>query len=271
MVEILVGCLTMLFVSAFIVDWLLGKSTVDQRERLRVANTPQEQGLYAAVVTSANVLFCQFFDAVYGENFWSWRRFLRSCFLSGLALFFVALSIGLDRVFMRPSEISASQYFMSYSISLAINLVADYISLQETRWVLGRTRNSSTMAVLGWVCIDLALTAMVFFAVVGVALGVATAAGLRSETPLRVFLFDPSTSPLWDSGTGLPFLLSTFGTSALWLLFVLFVLVAAAMRNSRFLTLVFDAVADNPAPARAVAVIVAIPIVVVGLILIAAL
>ena len=97
-------------------------------------------------------------------------------------------------------------------------------------------------------------------------------AGLQLTTTLYVFLLDPVNSPFFDPSLGLPFLLSTFGTSVLWLLFVLFVLVVSTMtRNSKLVSLVFDAVADNPAPARAVAVVVSVPILVVGLVLIAVL
>ena len=271
--EILIGCLAVLFVSASTIDWLLGRSTINLRERLREARATQERDRHAGVVTSANILFCDLFDAIYGKSFLSWRRFSRSCLLSVVMLFFVSLLIGLDRTFLPPSgdPIPTWLYFMSYGISLAVNLVADYFSLQETRWVLERARGSSLMGVSGWVCTDLVLTLGVFFAVFSAAFVAAGAFGQEPGTTLSVFLFDPAESPLLDTGFGLPFLLSTFGTSALWLLFALFVLVVTTMRkNSRFLDFVFDAVADNPAPARAVAVIIAVPIIVVGLVLIVA-
>ena len=272
--EMLIGCLAILFISASVIDWLLGKSTVDLQGRLREAGVVQERDRYSGVVTSANVLFCDLFDAVYGKKFLSLRRFLRSGVLSVLTLFFVALLIGLDKTFS-PDFPKNVEYFTSYFASLAINLVADYISLQETRWVLGRARSSSIMGVFGWVCVDLLLTLGIFFAVFSVVYAAASAVALHIEMEVRTtlleFLFSPA-SPLLDRSLGLPFLLSTFGTSVIWLLFVLFVLGVTAMRtNSRFLGLVFDAVAENPAPARAVAVVIAIPVVVVGLVLIAVL
>ena len=269
--QMLMGCVAILFITASVIDWLLARSTVDLRARLREAGTTHERDRYAGLVTSANVLFCDLFNTVYGKTFWSSRRFSRSCLLSITTLFFVALLIGLDNAFS-PGLPKDREYFISYGISLLINLVADYFSLQETRWVLQRARGSSIVGVLGWVCIDLLLTLGVFLGVFGLAYGVATVAGLQLTTTLYVFLLDPVNSPFFDPSLGLPFLLSTFGTSVLWLLFVLFVLVVSTMtRNSKLVSLVFDAVADNPAPARAVAVVVAVPILVVGLVLIAVL
>ena len=267
----LVGCLAILFISAWLIDWLLGKDTRRLKKGLREADDAQGRDRYSVVVTSVNSLFCDLFDAIYTKNFWSLRRFSRSCLLSITTLFFIALAFGLDRTFS-PGLRGSADFFISYGASLVINLVADYISLQETRWVLERARGGSIMGVLGWVCVDLLLTLGVFYAVFSASYVTSSyITDMELRTTLCTFLFSTD-SPLLDRSLGLPFLLSTFGTSVLWLLFALFVIGVTAMRkNSLFFGMVFDAVAENPAPARAVAVVIAIPIVVVGLVLIAVL
>ena len=141
-------------------------------------------------------------------------------------------------------------------LAFGCNLSTDYLSLQETRWVLERSRTvGGCRSLLGWFFIDLMATAIVF------PLGMVV-----SSSMIWVFIwaFLIWTSTYFPMGLYLellfgriillPYLLTTFFPSAFWLSYVASVLgVKALRRNSRVLRAVLGTIAESRAPARATA------------------
>ena len=80
--------------------------------------------------------FVALFDAVFGENHLSSRCMIRSVIASLVAVFVIWLLMGIgDAYSLRLQADLALGEVLIYA--LAINLIADYLSLLETRWLLG--------------------------------------------------------------------------------------------------------------------------------------
>jgi hypothetical protein len=81
--------------------------------------------------------FCALFDAVFGARHLSWRCFWRSTVASLAAVALIwALMGGAGLIGLRlESDLSLGRLLL---YALAVNVVADYVSLLETRWLLGR-------------------------------------------------------------------------------------------------------------------------------------
>lgn len=267
----LIGCLAVLLATASIIDWILADTAV---ARLRQSKSRVQRDLAAMRVSktmlSANVLFCEVFDAVCGPKFWSWRRVRRSCFLSVTAYLFAFLFVGIDNSILGIDDddslflIFGSRwgfFFGMIVMFMPVNLVADFLSLQETRWVMERARRGRQLwGIAAWAALDLVFTTLTYLASLGVLMVVLIVLDNNSSFMDVEYLssFDILRSPL-----GLPFFLSTFGTSAVWLMFVLFVTVSqAGRRSSRIASLALDIVGDSAAPARTVAGIIAVPVIV---------
>lgn len=269
MMEKLIGCVAILLATASIIDWIMADAAVS---RLRHSKERAQRQLTTLgggkAVVSANRLFCEVFDAVYGDEFWSWQRVRRSCFLSVIAYLCAFLLVGIERsawwiddgLFLDLIGGSRSGLFFGIMlVFMPINLVADFLSLQETRWVMERARGSQVWGVAVWAALDLVLTTLIYlmifaFSMVGlVVLDDWDFVGTDWSGTFG-FLFTPF---------ALPFFLSTFGTSALWFGFVLLVVVAGAgRRGSLKVSKVLDVIVDNNTPARAVAWVISAPIVV---------
>lgn len=109
--------------------------------------------------------FRALFDRTFGERPLSARFVLRSCIASLLAvlalylLFDVALGVMETRA---ESRLALAQALL---IGAAINLVPDYLSLVETRWLLGQMRRvRSVPGQVALLALDLAVTAALIWA-----------------------------------------------------------------------------------------------------------
>jgi len=190
-------------------------------------NTPGAVGLTAA----AHALFCDLFDAIYGRRIFSRRRGFASILSTGLALLVLTLILGYENTYWRYALEDSFEpafdweHFLLLAVSpLVLNLVPDFFSLVETRWVLARARGRKTAGVVGMLLLDLALTLIIFVLGVGLMYLV--------DRALIEYLFqDPNQWAdrtlshyfqwVFEPAGGLIFLLSTFVTSAFWLLYVL--------------------------------------------------
>lgn len=84
--------------------------------------------------------FCDLFDALFGENHLSWRCIWRSALASLIAVTLMFLLMGSVGLYGLRLEEGLSLWTV-LGLALAVNLVADYISLLETRWLLGRLQH----------------------------------------------------------------------------------------------------------------------------------
>jgi serine/threonine protein kinase len=128
---------------AQVTDWLLRENFAD-----RPANWPST--------------FVDLFDAVFTENHLSWTCFRRSALTSMLVLsvLFAGFS-GFGLITLPTSLLGWAEITALLGIPIALNVVIDYISLFETRWVLGRMSASDRIPVhVMYLVVDLVLTAL---------------------------------------------------------------------------------------------------------------
>jgi hypothetical protein len=201
--------------------------------------------------------FVALFASVFGPSHWSWRCLSRSA-VATLATIAVILVVtaSAERV---PGDLRYGGGLTNLAALLAVmfvsNLVADYLSLYETRWVLGRlaSKPRGTVGKMGFLGLDLILTSLiVLLSTVSVVLllgglgQVVSLPEMLRPTPNNLQSWSTSLSEgrrLTSEGTSveifpaLAMLGSTYFTS-IWAL--LYVLAGAALRTTRR---VFDGVA----------------------------
>ena len=261
--ETLLWGLVCLFGLAALVDKVMTEEAVlAWRERTRELRGRVEQIDVDAATAAANEWFIGLFDAIYDARFWSLRRFGRSALSSVLALAVITLLLGWEETAFGAlvEEGDWVIWMLIGTLVILINLIGDYFSLQETRWVLGRSQRSPGMRTLIlWLIFDTLATALIFAAayliflaglfILGVFLvGIAAVVGDAGDVGVRFF------SIVFDRDKLLPMFLTTFFTSALWISYVVSALgVRALRRNSKVLRTVLGTIAESRAPARATA------------------
>lgn len=149
-------------------DWLIQQNLTSQ-----VANWP--------------TTFISLFDAVFTEDLFSWSCFKRSALVSiGTVLLLLVSVIGVGLIpadvfwSLLQSEGNPAWYnFLAFlSWALPFNVVVDYFSLLESRFVLGRmSRSDRPITHVAYLLLDLALTAFIF------------AGAVALMQPLVLFLF----------------------------------------------------------------------------------
>jgi serine/threonine protein kinase len=124
-------------------DWLLSESFAD-----RPANWPST--------------FVDLFDAVFTENHLSWTCFHRSALTSVLVITVLFSGFaGVGWITLPTSLMGFVEIAALLGIPISLNIVIDYASLFETRWVLGRMSRSNRMPVhLLYLGMDLVLTVL---------------------------------------------------------------------------------------------------------------
>jgi len=80
------------------------------------------------------------FDTVFGEEGFSWKRLIRSSIASLLSvlLLYILFTRVLDVLGTRT--LGALDLLQVVLLGAMINIIPDYLSLMETRWLLGRFR-----------------------------------------------------------------------------------------------------------------------------------
>jgi len=149
-------------------DWLLRENFAD-----RPANWPST--------------FVDLFDAVFTEHHLSWTCFRRSALTSILVItvLFGAFA-GLGWITLPSSLRGFVEIAALLGIPISLNVVIDYASLFETRWVLGRMGTTNRMPVhLLYLGLDLVLTALCVILPVAIlqifGLGLMTEFSIRSS------------------------------------------------------------------------------------------
>ncbi|PSQ96469.1 MAG: hypothetical protein BRD55_06460 [Bacteroidetes bacterium SW_9_63_38] len=147
-------------------DWLLREHFAD-----RPANWPST--------------FVSLFDAVFTERHLSWTCFRRSALTSifVITVLFAGFS-GVGWITLPASLTGFMETAALLGIPMSLNIVIDYASLYETRWVLGRMARSDRMPVyLVYLGIDLILTMLCV--VIPVAILQIFGLGLMTEFSIR--------------------------------------------------------------------------------------
>lgn len=114
--------------------------------------------------------FARSFDAVFGERALSWKRVRRSSVASVLAITVVTLFAWAVAPQLRaelgvvaaPSPLWSS-FVILYLAGAVVNLLPDYLSLAESRWMIAwMKRTDALSAVLGLLVVDLVMTFLIF-------------------------------------------------------------------------------------------------------------
>jgi hypothetical protein len=108
--------------------------------------------------------FIRLFDSVFGEHHLSLKCFLRSIAASLIAVVVIWLLMGsAEMVGLRmQSDLSLGWILIT---GLAINVVADYVSLLETRWLLGRMPRHWVLQI-GVLILDFLVSAAIIWIVI---------------------------------------------------------------------------------------------------------
>ncbi|MCP4283394.1 MAG: SUMF1/EgtB/PvdO family nonheme iron enzyme, partial [Gammaproteobacteria bacterium] len=126
--------------------------------------------------------FAALFDRVFGKKHLSWRCFFRSSIASLLAFLLCTLIY----VQVAPGEWAAfssgfgwgKHFLVLGGVAALANLLPDYVSLLETRWVIQRMQQTPSLAgQLGWLLADFVATGAIFLLLV-VGLPIVVAGGI---------------------------------------------------------------------------------------------
>ena len=115
--------------------------------------------------------FVEAFDKIFGDRHLSLRCFSRSCVASIMAVFVMTIMWAvLDptswlRFFSSEGK---SAIFFIFFIALFLNLVPDYISLLETRWILRRVAHAGIKELIVLLVLDVIITGGIFVCGLGI-------------------------------------------------------------------------------------------------------
>ena len=159
----LAGLLGLAYLLAVIIDkfWL----TTDEQKSKILA--PLQKAGYLQVLKSSPESFAFIFDHIFGKNTWSWQRFTRSSIASFSSVFIVSFIWWITRpdqltAFLKSGTIG-EVIFSIYIIFSFTNLLPDYISLVETRWLIQKMRFASNLRLIFfYLGIDLLITPFIF-------------------------------------------------------------------------------------------------------------
>ena len=103
--------------------------------------------------------FASVFDDIFGKKHFSWRCFRRSCIASFVSLtIMILLWLSMQSHVYDPGEI-----LFCLALGAIVNLIPDYFSLLETRYIIKKISNtSSTIKILGLLAIDIIATVFIF-------------------------------------------------------------------------------------------------------------
>lgn len=150
-------------------------------------------------------LFVRLFDAVFTEEHLSWQCFRRSVVAS--VVFYVIVWYGVVTAgwfrlnIGAPNLEGTTAIFVFSGGMMVLNVFIDYVSLFETRWILGRMRRSASWVQdLGFLGVDLLLTTLIFIVTLFtvqtlLALSVVVVTGL-STPPTLTGLLEAYSSPV---------------------------------------------------------------------------
>lgn len=253
-ISLIIVVISISLIAVWLDQFVLRGGMATWRHDVTLVWLEMNEGSQETLTSNANKIFCDLFDDLYGKSFFSFKRFLSSFVSTTLSLILFTFIIGYYQTIwpslvemiayaLRVASISVTdritdwsealeiQYFsvfnlfiLAAAIPVALNYIPDFISLMETRFVLSISRGRRSLAILMLIILDLLATTLIFMA------GLAVLVGIFDGIDATVQLF--LNEPFWlitmilDPGLGLPFFLTTFVTSFLWIMFaVVFVII----------------------------------------------
>jgi hypothetical protein len=221
MVFLVMTLLLILFL-AFVVDFLL---TEEEVKKWRVATKEfrdrfKELDVFAATEAS-NLWFLGLFKAIYGERFLSRRRLIASVISTLLAMVLVAY---IFQIFSLDGfHVLHHGLLSGLVVVTVVNFIADYLSLQETFWIMQFSQKRRFFGILLLSVLDLVATSAIYVAIVA-AVGFLMLSYEDELESLVNFLGEPQFVLVdFEVGLGIFFGIlgaSTYVTSLLWICFV---------------------------------------------------
>ena len=155
--------------------------------------------------------FCRMFDGLFGENHFSLRCFWRSSFASVLAVFGMWALLDSFGILRTRANVELD-WLNVLAIGLFVNVVADYVSLLETRFVLHHIHRAGSVILQGVVLIADAIVSGVIILVALRVYSYASGDPFSAEmifaafSALSVFFFSTFITSIWTWG----YILSTW-------------------------------------------------------------
>ena len=233
-----------LMAMASLADHLMKRPDVQKwKEASAAARQMFDQMDIARATMTTNEWFLGLFNAVYYHRFWSWRRPIRSCISSLFALVLICLLLGWEGTSI-ANAIATGRYLVSVLVNVfVVNLIADYLSLQETRWVMERSQGCGFGGIFLWALFDIIVTGVIFIIVLVIVFSIKDA---------KIIIVYMDIGPFFMKEKMLPLFLSTYFTSVLWFGYITSVLgIRALTRVSPLLKTIFATIAESETPARA--------------------
>ena len=110
--------------------------------------------------------FTAMFDALFGSKHWSVICFLRSALASAVSVAAIWLFLSWTGT-MERIPLDGMSLLLAVAVGMAVNIVADYFSLLETRWLLGRlARIRSPLTHVALLIIDAVITGLIILGVI---------------------------------------------------------------------------------------------------------
>jgi hypothetical protein len=221
MVFLVMTLLLILFL-AFVVDYLL---TEEEVKKWRAATKEfrdrfKELDVFAATEAS-NLWFLGLFTAIYGARFFSRRRLVASLLSTLLAMVLVAY---IFEIFALDGfHVLYHGLFSGLVVVTVVNFIADYLSLQETFWIMKLSQKRRFLGIFLLSILDWVATSAIYLATVAV-VGFFMLTYEDDLQSLVNFLGEPQFERVsFDEGLGIFFGIlgaSTYVTSLLWICFV---------------------------------------------------
>lgn len=111
----------------------------NKEPRERVSLWFEEKDSFRNSITKLSVFFNEFFDGIYGKYFFSLKRFIRSCTSSLIAITIIAIYTGPTKAFSELTRLEHERPIILLTLVFG-NLIADYISLQETKSIMNLSK-----------------------------------------------------------------------------------------------------------------------------------
>lgn len=165
--------------------WVLfsrGETILSHDVKIRVRNTLKGESNLTGRVDTWPQQFVGLFDSVFGEKHLSWKCFFHSCLASMVAVLITTLiwrAIDFN-IFFGSWDLSTplvnveidtpnesvetiiSPLFL-FILGVPLNLIPDYVSLLETRYILGlKSFSKSLFSILGFLLVNLLATVAIF-------------------------------------------------------------------------------------------------------------
>ena len=106
--------------------------------------------------------FCRFFDTAFGEKHLSRKCFTRSSLASILSVLLLYLLFTRVLGVLGIRKLGSMEFLEVFLVGVVINILPDYLSLLETRWLLGRfAKTHSFLGQLLLLLIDFIFTALI--------------------------------------------------------------------------------------------------------------